>query len=133
MRRECPRCEREFKWLHAIHDQAPTQDQYYCPVCGVPAHSASWWTRRQLEAIEAAAIPMAVREIQKSLTSAFRSTRGVRFGPSDDVASAADSLLDEPDDMMIVVPPCHPDEPLKVPEDVSQPFFCRLCGAAFGV
>jgi hypothetical protein len=41
--------------------------------------------------------------------------------------------LHEPDDMAIVLPPCHPWEPLKVPLEVSRTIYCLLCGSTFGV
>lgn len=39
--------------------------------------------------------------------------------------------LHEPDDMVIVEPPCHPEEPVKVPDDAQAPFHCLDCGTPF--
>lgn len=39
--------------------------------------------------------------------------------------------LHEPDDMIIVEPPCHLNEPLKVPEDAITLVHCLICGAQF--
>ena len=37
-----------------------------------------------------------------------------------------------PDDMVMVEPPCHPAEPLKVPEDATGSVHCLVCGTALG-
>ncbi|WP_228783553.1 hypothetical protein [Nocardia cyriacigeorgica] len=42
-------------------------------------------------------------------------------------------MLTEPDDMDIVVPPCHDYEPVKVPDFRDGPFFCLVCGDEFAV
>ena len=39
----------------------------------------------------------------------------------------------EPNDMQIVVPPCHDYEPLKVPDDHAGPFHCLVCGDRYAV
>jgi hypothetical protein len=39
--------------------------------------------------------------------------------------------LVEPDDMVIVEPPCHQNEPLKVPEEATSRIYCLICGSAF--
>ena len=39
--------------------------------------------------------------------------------------------LHEPDDMVIVQPPCHQNEPLKVPEEATGLVHCLVCGSAF--
>ena len=41
------------------------------------------------------------------------------------------SALHEPADMILVEPPCHPWEPLKIAEDWREPIHCLLCGEAF--
>ncbi len=33
--------------------------------------------------------------------------------------------------MVIVEPPCHPWEPLKVPDDGRSNFYCLVCGEEF--
>ena len=39
LRRACPTCEREFKWLPSTNDEeaidSPEVDHYFCPYCGV--------------------------------------------------------------------------------------------------
>jgi len=45
----------------------------------------------------------------------------------------APTPLVEPDDMRIIMSPCHAYEPVKVPEDHIGPLHCLVCGAAFAV
>ena len=65
--------------------------------------------------------------------TAFKSSKTVRFEPSDDLDATPPGDLQELDDMMIVVPPCHPYEPSKVPTDSGSPYYCLICGAPHAV
>ena len=51
LRRECPTCEREFKWYYTSDEQgdaAPIADGgYFCPYCGVQAETNTWLTQAQ--------------------------------------------------------------------------------------
>lgn len=135
LRRECPNCEQQFKWRPSQDgDPEPPQavDQYYCPLCGRSAGLDSWWTQEQLEHAQAAIMPEAMREIQDALGGAFRSSRHVTFKASGDLGNLpVPEPLHEPDDMVIVEPPCHPEEPVKVPPDSHGPFSCLVCGESF--
>jgi hypothetical protein len=62
LRRECPTCEREFKWLHSEAEDADDDAEqgvlaggYFCPYCAVQSPDGSWWTKPQLELVEAVA------------------------------------------------------------------------------
>jgi uncharacterized protein (UPF0212 family) len=51
LRRECPTCEREFKWLPASEDDDAVgmlDGGYFCPYCGVQAPEDAWFTEAQL-------------------------------------------------------------------------------------
>jgi hypothetical protein len=52
LRRECPICEREFKWLHTSNEEVnpvPAADGgYFCPYCGVQAPADTWLTHAQV-------------------------------------------------------------------------------------
>lgn len=138
LRRECPTCERQFKWFsHSDGDQdAEYTDQYFCPLCGAPADVATWWTPDQLSYAEATIAPEIERGIQDALKEAFRGLDGIRFEPGDGsgVEAPALGVLIELDDMVIVEPPCHPNEPIKVPDDdVNHPLHCLVCGLTFAV
>jgi hypothetical protein len=41
--------------------------------------------------------------------------------------------LIEPNDMTIVEPPCHPNEPIKVPEESLTRLHCLICAEPFAV
>jgi len=135
LRRECPTCEQEFKWFsHAEGDpDAETVDQYFCPLCGAPAALDSWWTPTQLECAQAAAGPEIDRLIGDSINEAFKGVKGMTFKPNRNfsVDVPAPAALVEPDDMVIVEPPCHPNEPVKVPDIATAHVHCLICGVPF--
>jgi hypothetical protein len=37
LRRGCPTCEREFKWLPSEESESAARGGYYCPYCAVQA------------------------------------------------------------------------------------------------
>jgi len=133
IRRECPNCERQFKWHDGpANADAETEEvlgTYYCPLCGEPAGADEWWTRDQLAFIQETAVPAAMRSIQDELSAAFRGSKNIKFKPGND-APAVPTSLTEPDDMQIVTSPCHAYEPIKVPDDIDR-LHCLVCGTAF--
>lgn len=138
IRRECPHCEREFKWHHGpANEEAERQapwDTYYCPLCGAPAGPDSWWTRPQLEIIENAQERVINRELGdmfKGLERSMRRNKYVSFKAGKVTQPDVADPLVEPDDMTTVTSPCHAWEPIKVPEDHHGPLHCLVCGAAF--
>ena len=51
LRRECPTCEREFKWY--IVDDAEAAEKipdggYFCPYCAIQAPPTAWFTQAQV-------------------------------------------------------------------------------------
>jgi hypothetical protein len=57
LRRECPTCEREFKWRHSEDEgeSEPMADSgYFCPYCAVQARPESWFTKPQQALVESA-------------------------------------------------------------------------------
>lgn len=140
LRRECPHCEREFKWhdgpANEEAEQHPDADTHYCPLCGEPAPKDAWWTQAQLDLVENATeryIGGELDEMFKGLESSTRGNKFVQFkAGSSDVPDPSDPLV-EPDDMLMVSSPCHAWEPIKIPEDHSGPVHCLVCGAAFAV
>jgi hypothetical protein len=140
LRRECPHCGRQFKWHHGPANEeaetAPTPPAYHCPLCGQPARMDSWFTQQQAAFIQGSAMPGVMRELQRELKGGFRPRSrgsGIRFefkgGEVPDVPPA----LTEPDDMQIVASPCHAYEPVKVPDDLTGPFYCLVCGDRFAI
>jgi hypothetical protein len=140
LRRECPHCEGVFKWHHgpanAEAEEQAEAETYYCPLCGQPAGTDSWWTQEQLAYIEGAAMPQVATAMDDQIDKLFeglnsKHVKVKRTGHSD--VPEAPTPLVEPDDMVIVASPCHAWEPVKVPESRNGPLYCLICGAAFAV
>lgn len=52
LRRECPTCERQFKWRSSEAEAEEVVESaddvgYFCPYCGVQAPTDSWLTQAQ--------------------------------------------------------------------------------------
>lgn len=139
LRRECPRCVREFKWHNGPSSEEAEQqasETFFCPLCGEPAGPDSWWTQPQLQLIENATeryLDQELGDMFKGLESSTRSNRLIRFEAAGGGAPDPLEPLVEPDDMIIVASPCHPWEPVKIPEDHSEVVHCLVCGAAFAI
>ncbi|MFJ6685779.1 hypothetical protein [Streptomyces werraensis] len=141
LRRECPTCEKEFKYFHGHTESRPDDflepASYFCPYCGVPAGTDSWWTPAQLEYVQSTAAGPVMEELTRSLNKAFGGNRrgGISISFEIDKGSVSEPLAPpvDPDDMMIVEPPCHTFEPLKVAEDWLDPIHCLMCGEKFAV
>ena len=138
LRRECPSCERQFKWFPGGTDEKPDDfvdpPVYHCPYCGRPAPADAWWTGEQLEFAEASLAGPATDEIEYMLGDAFKSLQGGPLGITVDVESDVPeppAPLVEPDDMLGVQAPCHPWEPVKVDETWGDEIHCLICGERF--
>lgn len=136
MRRECPNCEREFKWHQGPSDDTPADfvdpPTITCPLCGKSAAPDAWWTKEQLEYAERVAVGPMMEEMLGELSSEFRSNKFVQFEVSSEESEQPDPLV-EPDDMVVIEPPCHPWERVKVAEDAASPFYCIVCGDNYAV
>jgi hypothetical protein len=137
LRRECPTCEREFKWLSAEEgsaDAAPIPDGgYFCPYCAIQAQPDAWWTPAQLEAINSVMsseiVDPALKKFERDLRRSAKRSGGfldvsVRHEPAHQPAP-----LVEVDDMRRVDFLCHPGEPIKILDDWTQPVHCLICGS----
>jgi hypothetical protein len=133
IRRECPNCEREFKWFsHEEGDNnAEVVDQYFCPLCGAGAATDSWWTPAQLEYMNGVNGPAMDQYVQDSIDKMFKGMK-VKPNRSFSLGIETPDALTEPDDMMIAEPPCHPNEPMKIPDGTAK-VHCLICGDAFAV
>jgi DNA-directed RNA polymerase subunit RPC12/RpoP len=123
LRRECPTCEREFKWLHTSEGEgeSPADGGYFCPYCGVQAPANAWLTQAQ---VELAKNTVATEVVGPMLERFARDIKfSVRYDPPEKLAP-----LTEVDDMIRVDFACHPSAPLKLLEDWSQSARCLLCG-----
>ena len=141
LRRECPNCERQFKWWTTPPSEEDAEeaqeapDVYYCPYCHKPADPDAWWTKEQLEyAQELAAAEVLgpeLRRFKNDVERDARRSRGlIRFDVSLPPLSRPEPLA-EPDDMVRVGVPCHPEEPTKVDEGWDGEVACLVCGIRY--
>lgn len=139
LRRQCPHCEREFKWHHGPTDAVPQDavdpEEYFCPYCGGAAGVDEWWTEEQVEAIQAAVLTEVMPRIAESLDDATRPinrsglvTTSVHYD-----AVNPPPPLEEVDDMIAVASPCHSYEPVKIDGGWNTPIHCLVCGAQFAI
>lgn len=137
LRRECPDCEREFKWFsHQAGDpDAEIVDQYFCPLCGVPAGTGSWWTPAQLEYMNGVSGPAIDQHMRDLVERMLKGVKGMKFEPNASFSLGIETpdALAEPDDAMTIAePPCHPNEPVKVPDGTAK-VHCLICGNPFAI
>jgi hypothetical protein len=70
--------------------------------------------------------------VNDEMKKAFRGLKHLKYTPGKNNAPAPTPLV-EPDDMIIIESPCHPWEPVKVPEERvnSGPLHCLVCGGTY--
>jgi hypothetical protein len=137
LRRECPTCEREFKWLHTSGEEEVTEPGagggYFCPYCGVQAPPSDWLTQAQIELaqniVETEVVGPMVKKFSNDVKKIFSSGGMINASVSYDKPDKLDPLI-EADDMRRVEFGCHPSEPLKVLDDWHKPVHCLICGKA---
>lgn len=129
LRRNCPKCSQKFKWHYGATDARPDDFNdppvHFCPICGQASEPSDFITNDQAEFATGYAMLPALQELKAELEQSG-------FGFEIDSTDAPDPLV-EPDDMMMIAPPCHEWEPLKVPEGSSAPYYCLLCGQPFAI
>lgn len=130
LRRACPACRREFKWLPQDGGEPAPAGGYYCPYCAARADPDSWWTGNQIRLAEAHATNMAQEELDKAFRGMRRNSGPIRVDYKPGVRTPIPHLT-EPDDMVISTPPCHPGEPIKINEAWDQVIHCLVCGAQY--
>ena len=135
LRRECPSCLEEFKWHHGPTDGAPEAFIYpqlhFCPRCGRSAPLDAWWTRAQLE-YQQEVVSASAGDILRQTMKGLGST-GLKFKTGSSQKPSVPDPLFEANDMMMIAPPCHAWEPVKVPAEARSPFYCLLCGQAYAL
>jgi hypothetical protein len=135
LRRECPTCEREFKWLPAQDDAGAENASpvpaggYFCPYCVVQAPSDAWFTKAQIAYAEAIVMREAVvPELEKLKDTAARSSGDfVQIDVDYDEPEEPRELIED-DDMRRVDFACHVGEPIKVLDEWSGSVHCLVCG-----
>ena len=134
LRRECPTCEREFKWVPDADDAAesePPEGGYFCPYCAIQAPADAWFTQAQLELAENIVTTELVDPMLKDFTRGIN-TGGRRSGGMFSVTASYDTPekmdhLTEADDMRRVDFACHPMEPVKVLDQWDRQVHCLIC------
>lgn len=140
VRRQCPSCEKQFKWHHGPASEEAEQqadaEVCYCPLCGTPATTDQWFTDDQVEHINAEAERATVPAFDDMLDDVFKGLNGpnikVKRTGRLSVPIGPDPMI-EPDDMTIVASPCHDFEPVKVPDNWNDSVHCLVCGQQFTV
>jgi hypothetical protein len=146
LRRECPTCEREFKWLPSAdpdveEDVAETSgadevpESYYCPYCAVTAPPDAWLTKAQVaaaeEIIQRELIDPELHKLEREIDRLNRRSGGligIEVRLERDEPEPAPELDEPDDDMRRVDFTCHPPEPVKVLDDWERPVHCLICG-----
>lgn len=138
LRRECPTCERQFKWHVGPTGDRPSDATdlavYSCPLCGENAEPDQWWTQEQLDYVQAAAAGPIMEELNEELRKALSGSYGLfEVTVESDRAPGPPAAIHEPNDLVIVQSPCHPWEPVKIPDDWNDTLHCLICGAEFAI
>lgn len=138
LRRECPSCSRQFKWHHGPTDDRPEEEidpsVYFCPYCGESALPDHWWTQEQAEYARQVSAGPIMRETTADLRKGLRTSRKSLIKFSVDCEEPEPPApLHEPSDMVVVLSPCHPWEPIKIVDDWREPVHCLMCGERFSV
>jgi DNA-directed RNA polymerase subunit RPC12/RpoP len=134
LRRECPTCEREFKWLYTPYEagaEALVSDGgYYCPYCGVQAPPNSWLTQAQVvlaqNAVATEVVGPMIEKLSKDMsrTSSGMISVSMQYKPPEKM-----DPLTEVDDMRRADFTCHASEPVKVLDEWDREIYCLICGA----
>ena len=132
VRRACPTCEREFKWVNSPEGEGEPMPMggYHCPYCQVQAPGDSWFTNEQVElAKNRVARDIFGPEIEKMSRDLKRSTQGgfISLEMDYEAPDEMDPLV-EPNDMRRVDFACHTKEPVKVFDDWTRSVHCMICG-----
>ncbi len=134
LRRACPTCEREFKWLAAAdeEEEADAPDGgYFCPYCAIQAPADAWFTTAQVELAETIVgrevIGPMLDDFSRDLKNIGHQSGGmIDFTVTRDDAEEMEPLVEE-DDMRRVDFECHPAEPVKVLEEWDRAVHCLMC------
>ena len=139
LRRKCPTCEREFKWLPAQEGEvaAPVPDGgYFCPYCGVQAPPDGWFTQAQVDlaqkTIAAQIVDPMMKKFADDIAHIGRRSGGLVSARVEHRPSPPPEPLTEDDDMTRVDFVCHPNEPVKVLDVWDVSVHCLVCGAPGG-
>ena len=135
LRRACPTCSREFKWLSGETEaETPSPEHWFCPYCGDSAAPDEWFTLEHQEYIKTAmfeeVLGLRLEDLAESIQQANRSSGGlIEISASVEYPERQQAPpVFEPDDMKQASFDCHPEEPVKVEEAWNRPVHCLTCG-----
>lgn len=132
--RECPACEREFRWhVSADEDEGSPVPPggYFCPYCGKQASPDSWFTKTQANFLSATAIHEVVGpQLDEILGGLAKDSGSLRIEVTGSVGGEKPAPLDEDFDAETrrVEFSCHPSEPIKVALGWEDSVHCLICG-----
>ena len=140
LRRACPNCGYEFKWLPTEGDEQPSSpENYFCPYCGKPAPPGEWFTEEQVEYMRAKAVDAAfevvlrpsIDDLAESFEQLGRASGGLfQFTTKVEKPTSQQAPpVFEPNDMKRIDFVCHPSEPIKVSEMWDGLVHCLCCGS----
>ena len=135
LRRECPNCEREFKWRPSPEGEngEPMPDAgYACPYCTKRAPADQWWTKAQVEYVSALAMSEIVGSELGSLERDADPNALISFEIRVEKPKPPAPLEPESNDMRRVDFGCHPVEPIKIADDWRNDVHCIICGGPSG-
>ena len=135
LRRACPACSREFKWLSIEKEaKSPPLEHYFCPYCGASAAREEWFTLEHQAYIDAAVsdeiLGPSLENLAESIRQLSRSSGGLIEASANVQPPERRQAppVYEPDDMRQVTFPCHPKDPVKVDGAWRLPMHCLSCG-----
>jgi hypothetical protein len=133
LRRECPNCEREFKWLHSPAADTPAEPMaaggYYCPYCCKQSED-DWWTQPQADYVAAYALAQKGDDLLDPLRDSVErlNQAGGWIEAKLETDFPEPIQPEEPNDMTRVDFRCHPTEPVKVSDVWQGAVHCLICG-----
>ncbi|MBV9160279.1 MAG: hypothetical protein JO281_01710 [Pseudonocardiales bacterium] len=138
LRRECPTCEREFKWLPGSTEDPgagkPSDGGHFCLYCGIQAPDGSWFTKAQVELaqnmVATEVVEPLLKDFVRETNSISRCSGGmIEMSAHYDPPDKMDPLT-EADDMQRVDFECHPSVLIKVLDEWDRSVYCLICGEA---
>jgi len=138
--RECPNCERPFRWRYGPSSETARTNveltQYHCPYCGIEAAADQWWTREQVQHMQASAMAAYMPEVEHQLRQAANGLNRTGFLETKvNVSPPAPPTPLFVDDVptTAVASPCHPDEPVKLIGELEPSIHCLVCGREYTI
>jgi nucleoside phosphorylase len=128
LRRECPSCICQFKWIGSIG--LPQDQMFFCPYCGVESAGSTWWTPEQLTYIREVSAAEMQAQFSRSIQEGLRGSRYLKYKPAA-IKQDRPGPPEEANDLEPKEFSCHPEAKIKV-DDPERAKFCLICGSGTG-